>query len=77
MFDDALITLWSLWPVILFWVLLALLILGLVLAGLHLMRIQIPNKSNCQNAWLKAATWVPVFGGGIYWGLTQWLAMSL
>ena len=44
MFDDALITLWSLWPVILFWVLLALLILGFVLAGLHLRGFKFPTR---------------------------------
>jgi hypothetical protein len=73
MLDEMLITLWLTWRGFYYWSMVALLALGATFALACFAKIQLPQADLFEKGWFKAATWVPVFGGGINWGLGKWV----
>ncbi|MDR9453840.1 MAG: hypothetical protein RI542_07900 [Wenzhouxiangella sp.] len=77
MSDEMLIALWLAWRGFYYWTMVVLLALGAALALACLARIRVPQAKLLKEGWLQAASWVPVFGAGINWGLGKWIGRIL
>lgn len=75
MSDETLITLWLLWRDFYYWTMLALLAVGFIYVAMCLTKIKVSRSKKFERAWLSAAALVPVFGGGINWGLGKWIGL--